>query len=99
MDKFIILLDSHRDVILGLNWQFNYKIGSNFKINGHHYMTHNSNYLCTSIPLEVTKHIIQNEGAFSLQSRCVSIITVQAPTELKSQHMYMLTPVMTSWMN
>ena len=32
-------------------------------------MTHNSNYLCTSIPLEVTKCIIQNAGALYLQPR------------------------------
>ena len=53
-------------------------------------MTHNKCFLCTRIPFEATKPIIQNAGAFHLQPKCVSIITVQAPTELKPQHIYEL---------
>ena len=62
MDKFIILQDLHRVLILGLNRQFKYKIGCNWSSNGQHYMTHNNDYLCTSIPVDITKPIIQNVG-------------------------------------
>ena len=51
-------------------------------------MTHGSNYLCTSIPLKVTTPIVQNAGAFYLSSRSLSVITVQAPAELKPQQIY-----------
>ena len=34
MDKFIVLQDLFRDLKLGLNWQFNYKIGCNWNTNG-----------------------------------------------------------------
>ena len=53
-------------------------------------MTHNNDYLCTSMPWEVEKPIIQNAGAFYLQPRCMSIITVQTPMDLNSQHFYEL---------
>ena len=56
--KVIVLTELPRNLILGLNWHFNYKIGCNWNINGHQYMAHNSNYFCTSIPLKVTKPIV-----------------------------------------
>ena len=76
----------HRDLILGLNWQFSYKIGCNWNMNWHQYMTNNSNYLCTSILSKVTKHIIWNAGAFYLKARSVSSITDQATIALKPKH-------------
>ena len=54
-DKFIVLQDLQRNLILGIRWQFNYKIGCNWNISGHHYMTHNNSYLCISIPSKATK--------------------------------------------
>ena len=45
-----------------------------------------NNYLCTNIPSMVTKPKVWNAGAFYLQLRGVSVITVQAPTELKSHY-------------
>ena len=48
--------------MLQINCQFNYKIGCNWNINGHQYMTHNNNYLCISIPSKVKKSLVWNEG-------------------------------------
>ena len=90
MDIFIVLWDLWRDIILGWNWQLNYKMGCNFNINRHQYMTHNNNYLFTSIPSKVSKPIAHNAWVFYLQPRSVSIITVKAPIELKPQHTYKL---------
>ena len=45
MDWFIIPQDLRRNLILGLNCQFNYSIACNWNINGHQYMAHNNNYL------------------------------------------------------
>ena len=66
------------------------KLSVIWNINGYQYMIYNSNYLHTGIPSKVTKPIIQNAGAFYSQPRSVSIFTVQAPTELKPQHIYKL---------
>ena len=32
-DRFVVLKDLQRNLILGLNWQSNYKIGCNWNIN------------------------------------------------------------------
>ena len=36
----MVLLDLQSDLILGLNWKFNYKIGCIWNIKGHQYMIH-----------------------------------------------------------
>ena len=59
-DKFIVLWNLWRDLILGLNWLFTYRIGCNWNINGYHYITHNNTYLCTSIPLSIHSYCIPN---------------------------------------
>ena len=56
--SLIVLQDLQRDLILGQNWQFNYKTGCNWNIIGPECMTHYNNYLCTSIPSTVTKPIV-----------------------------------------
>ena len=43
--KFIVLQDLQRNLVLGLNWQSNYKIGCNWNINRHQYITYNNKYL------------------------------------------------------
>ena len=51
--RFIILLDLHRNIILGLNWHCNFRIGCNWNINAKQYNTHTNNFLCPSIPLPI----------------------------------------------
>ena len=89
-DKLIVLQNLWRDLILSLNWQSNYKISCNWNINGHHYITHDNTYLCTSILLTIAKLIVCNAGAFYLQPTGISIITVWVPTKLKPQYIYEL---------
>ena len=57
-DGFIILQELYRNIILGLNWQCNYRIGCNLNVNGQQYITHNNNFLCTSTPSSNTEPII-----------------------------------------
>ena len=85
-DKLIVLPDLQRDLISGLNLEFNYKIGYNWEINGHQYIPCKNTYLCTSILLTITKPMVPNAGTFCLQSQGILIITLQAPTELKPQY-------------
>ena len=84
-DMFIVLQDLQRDLILELNWQFNYKIDCNWNINSLQDITHNKTYLCISLPSTITKPILQTAGAFYLQPRSISIIIVQAPINLEPQ--------------
>ena len=63
-DKFIVLKFMQRNLILGLNWQSNYKIGCNWNVTGQQHITYKSEYLCVSILLTDAKPIIHNAGAF-----------------------------------
>ena len=65
MDKFIILPDLHRDLTIGPTWQFSYKIGGNWNIDRHQYITHKNDYFCTGIPLEVKKHHLKCRSILS----------------------------------
>ena len=51
-------------------------------------MTPNNNYLYTSITSAATDPTVYSAVEFYLQPRNISIITVQAPTELKPQYIY-----------
>ena len=41
-DRFTVLQDPQRNLILGLNWHFNYRIGCKWNVNGQQYTTHDS---------------------------------------------------------
>ena len=81
MDRFTILQDLGRNLILGLNWQYNYRIVCNWNVSGQQYMTHNNKFLCTSAALSNMEPLVKNAGALQLPPRSISIISVQAPTE------------------
>ena len=92
-ERFIILQDLCRNIILRLNWQCNYRIGCNWNVNEQEYITHNSKFLCTSTASSNTEPIVQNAGAFTLPPRSISVISIQAATELKTKHLYQLDTV------
>ena len=49
-DRFIVLCNLCKYIILGLNWQCNDRKGCNWNVNGQQYITHNKKSLCTSTP-------------------------------------------------
>ena len=89
-DKFIVIKDLWRYLISGLNWQSNYKIAFNWNIKRHQCITYSNKYSCTSMPSTDTKPIICNAGAFYLQPRNISVITVQTTNQSNTQHIYAL---------
>ena len=89
-NRFIVLWDLHRNIILGLNWQCNYRIGCNWNIKGQQYITHNNKFLCTSIPSSNTKVIIYNSGSAILPPRSVSVISEKVKTKLNTRYLYQL---------
>ena len=44
MDRLIILQDLQRNVTLGFNWQYNYRIGCNWDVNGQQFITYNNEF-------------------------------------------------------
>ena len=85
-DRFIVL----QDIILGLNWQCNYRKGCNLNVNGQQYITYNKKFLCTSTASLNMAPIVWNSGVFVLLPRSISIISVQASTKLYPKHLYQL---------
>ena len=47
-DRFIVLQDLHRNIILGLNWQCKYRIGCDWNIKEQNYIIYNNIILSTS---------------------------------------------------
>ena len=90
MNRLIILWDLPRNIILGLNWQCNSRIGWNWKINSQQYITHNNKFLCRSIPSSNTESIIHNSRSTMLPPRSVSVISVKVSTKLNTRHLYQL---------
>ena len=91
-DRFIILQDMQRNLILWPNWQYNYRIDCNWNVNGLQYITHNNKFLSTYTASSNMEPIIKNAETLKLPPRSISITSVQAPTELNTKHIYKLNP-------
>ena len=89
-DRFMVLQDLHRNIIVGLNWQCSVRIGCNWNVNGQQYITHNNKFLCTSTASSNMEPIVQNSGALILQPRTISVISGQAPTKVNTKYLYQL---------
>ena len=92
-----------KSLILGLNGQWNYIIGCNWDASDQQYITNNNKFLCTSQQYIThnkflctstvssnTEPIICNAGILHLPLRSISVIALQAPIELNTQHIYQL---------
>ena len=84
IDSFIFLQELHRNIILEFNWQCNYRIGCNWNVNGHLYITHNKKIVYTSTASSNKEPIFENAGAITLPPRSIFVISVQAPTKLNT---------------
>ena len=74
--------------MLGLNWQCNYRIGYSCNVDGKQYITHSNTFLCATTTSSNTAPILWNSRAFILPPGYISLISVQAPTELDTKHLY-----------
>ena len=81
-DKLYILQNLERHVILGLRWMKNYHIAFDWNIIGQHYLQHNIDYLCTSLPQTTTSHIVHCARTVWITPRSVAFIPVKAPVVL-----------------
>ena len=88
MDRFIVLQDLQRNLILGLNRQCNYRNGCNWNVNGQQYITHNITFLCVSVTPSRQEPIIQNAGALQLPPRSICKIAIWAPTKLDKKNIF-----------
>ena len=66
------------------------QIGCNGNVNGKQYITHNNKFLYTSTASSNMASIGWSSGTLILPPRSISAISVQAPTELDTKHLYQL---------
>ena len=76
-DRFIILNNLKQDMILGLPWQSNYKIGCNWNREGKHFITIKGQFLALSIKPHLTWQLAKTKGQCNIQHRSVTWITVK----------------------
>ena len=84
-NKLIILWDLCRNIIVGINWQCDYRIGCNWNINGQQDITHNNKFLWTNIPSSHTEPIVCNSGSTMFPPSSVSVLSIKAPAELNTR--------------
>ena len=81
-DRFVILSNLKWDVILGLLWQSNYKIGCDWKREGNNFLSIKGQFLDNSISQGTTRQLAKMKGQYTMQDRSVTWITVKSPPHL-----------------
>ena len=89
--RFIILNNLKWDIILGLPWQINYKIGCNWNREGKHFITIKGQLLALSIQLHVIQQLVKTKGQCNIQHRSITWITVKMPQNWHNNRIYEIT--------
>ena len=87
-DRFIILDNLKRDMILGLPWQSKYKIGCDWNREGMHFISIKGQFLAHSINQHVIRQLAKRKGQCSIQNRSITWRTVKTPPNINSNSMY-----------
>ena len=83
-ERFAILDNLKQDMILGLPWQSNYKIGCDWNREGKHFISIRGQFLAHSINQHVIKQIAKTKGQCSIQNRSIAWITIKTPPNVNS---------------
>ena len=70
-DVFVILNNLQRDIIFGLPWQHNYRIGCMWNREGKDLLTIKIKFLALSLTLQSPNQLIKTKGQCTLQSRSI----------------------------
>ena len=87
-DRFIILVNLKQDIILGLPWQSNYKIGCDWNREGKHFISIKGQFLAHSINQHVIQQLAKTKGQCKIQHRSMTWITVKMPKNLNNNSIY-----------
>ena len=82
-DIFIILNSLQQDIILGLLWQCNYRIGYTWNREGKHFLTIKNKFLALSITPQLPKQLVKTKGVCTLQGRLITWISIKMPRNLQ----------------
>ena len=81
-DVFVILNNLQHDIIFGLPWQWNYRIGCTWNQEGKHFLTIKNKFLALSITPHMSKQLAVTKGQYTLQSRAITWISIKTPRNL-----------------
>ena len=82
-DMFVILNNLQRDIILGLPWQHNYRIGCTWNREGKHFLTIKNKFLALSITPQLPKQLVKSKGQYTLQGRSITWISIKTPRNIQ----------------
>ena len=77
-DRFIILNNLKQDMILGLPWQSNYKIGCDWNREGKHFISIKGQFLAHNINQHAMRQLAKTKGKCTVQNRSITWITVKS---------------------
>ena len=84
---FVILNNLPRDIILGLPWQCNYRIGYTWNREGKHLLTIKNKFLALSLTLQSPNQLVKTMGQCALQSRSITWISVKIPRNIQANNL------------
>ena len=90
-DIFVILNNLQQDIILGLPWQHNYRIGYTWNREGKHFLTIKNKFLALSITRQSSKQLIITKGQCTLQGRSITWISVKMPRNIQVNSLLKIT--------
>ena len=82
-DIFVILNSLQWDIILGLLWQCNYRIGCTWNRGGKHFLTTKNKFLTLSITPQSPKQLVKTKDQCTLQGRSITWISVKMPRDIQ----------------
>ena len=90
-DVLIILNNLQRDIILGLPWQCNYRIGCMWNRDDKHLLTIKSKFLALSLTLQSPNQLIKTMGQCALQSKSTTWMSVKTPRNIQANYLLEIT--------
>ena len=82
-DVIVILNNLQRDIILGLPWQHNYRIGCTWNREGKYFLTIKNKFLVLSLTLQSPDQLVKTMGQCTLQGRSITWISVKTPRNIQ----------------
>ena len=86
-DAFVILNNLQRDIILGLPWQCNFRIGCTWKREGKHLLTIKNKFLTLSLTSQSPNQLVKTKCQCTLQSRSITWISVKTPRNIQTTNL------------
>ena len=90
-DVFVILNNLQCDIIPGLLWHCNYRIGCTWNREGKHFHTIKNKFLALSITPHTSKQLVITKGQCMLQGRSITWILVKTPRNIQINSLFEIT--------